>query len=579
MKKIAVCVKETNDGYSSDFLYKSNDFVTEGVVTDIRLSWISGVFDSSTNELREKLKETTPLKFIKFTKEYFYLVILKMGQTSRWNDNVAVWCQIPVGVNPTYTEWNNLISNIEGVLSKKEALTKPESWSFLDAITSKTYDCADIVVDYTESSKTYACRYLTISNNIYDFLKNYYQAGYQKYEAVVLFSEDQKQTVTCKPSVKDLTSEQLNAMVVLQVPQNPDGWQPYNERNELFDKPMLVGVNEEISVYWKKIGCKTICKNGVGGTPSSFLISQTEYRKLMNKSSFHIRDEKGQDVSQFSVKIDGKDFRNGELELPMDFNLTKADVAISLKGVEKTDGKSSQKIIFGVVGVVVGLAIGLIVGFSRTPKVVEVPVQQARPFSCARYFEENKNVWEKASMDSCSDLKGAFELLASYDFKALQEKSDLFAKYDGLKDLIPMIAKSVELGFQVDAENHFKSGSINVAEFKDQLLTMYMNSYESWFKEELDIFAPDLFDALYAYDKETVKKYSKPGRDAIKNICDNCLKAGKVHPQHYLNAEEINIDDYVKSFSNAPAVSSSSTKKQETPSKPVKDYSGQGADD
>ena len=80
MKKIAVCVKETNDGYSSDFLYKSNDFVTEGVVTDIRLSWISGVFDSSTNELREKLKETTPLKFIKFTKEYFYLVILKMGQ-------------------------------------------------------------------------------------------------------------------------------------------------------------------------------------------------------------------------------------------------------------------------------------------------------------------------------------------------------------------------------------------------------------------------------------------------------------------------------------------------------------------
>ena len=28
MKQIAVCVKETNDGYSSDFLYKSSYFVS-----------------------------------------------------------------------------------------------------------------------------------------------------------------------------------------------------------------------------------------------------------------------------------------------------------------------------------------------------------------------------------------------------------------------------------------------------------------------------------------------------------------------------------------------------------------------
>ena len=75
MKRIAVCVKETNDGYSSDFLYKSANFVNEGIVTDIRLSWISGVFDSSTDELREKLKDTKPLTFVKFTQKFFYLVI------------------------------------------------------------------------------------------------------------------------------------------------------------------------------------------------------------------------------------------------------------------------------------------------------------------------------------------------------------------------------------------------------------------------------------------------------------------------------------------------------------------------
>ena len=289
MKNIAVCVKETNDGYSSDFLYKSN-FVNEGVVTDIRLSWISGVFDSSTNEFREKLKETTPLKFIKFTKEYFYLVILKLGQTSRWNDNVAVWCQIPIGVFPTYTDWNNLVTQIDDVLNKKDALTKPESWSFFDTLLSKSYDCEDVVVDFKECNKMYACRYLTAVNNLSEFLKNYYQAGYQNYEAVVLFSQEQKQTVTCKPTVKDLTSEPLDEMVVFHAPQNNDGWQPYDGKDELIEKPILYGKNEPVTVYWKRTGCKTIQRNGIGGNAVAFQISQSDYRKVMNKSSFQIHE-------------------------------------------------------------------------------------------------------------------------------------------------------------------------------------------------------------------------------------------------------------------------------------------------
>ncbi|MCQ2959881.1 MAG: hypothetical protein MJ198_06810 [Bacteroidales bacterium] len=577
MKQIAVCIKETNDGYSSDFLYKSNNFVNEGVVTDIRLSWISGVFDSSTNDLREKLKDTTPLKFIKYTREYLYLVIMKLGQTSRWNDNVSVWCQIPLGVFPAYADWSALISNIEGVLNKKEALTNPESWKFLDSLLNKSYACDDVVIDYTEGTKPYACRGLSLTNDIYGFLKNYYQPGYQNYEAVILLDEKQKESVTCKSSVKDLSQEPLDEMVVFPVLKNEDGWLPYNVKNEILDKALLVGKSESFEIYWKKAGCKTIVKKGNGSSVASFQIEQNEYRKIMNKSSFKIRDEKGLDISSFSVKIDGRDVKNGEIDFPMDYNLSKAKVDISLQGVSAAGKGSSSKIIFGIIGIVLGLIIGLVIGFSRTPKVVEVPVQQARPFSCVRYFEENKNVWEKASMDSCSDLKGVFELLASYDFKALQEKADLLKKYDGLKDLAAMIEKSAELGFKVSDGEKIKKQSIVVQDFKNTMLKMYLESNTSWFKEELDVFAPDLFDALYAYDKDEIKQYSTVA--AVKNILDDCFKAGKSHPRHYSNAEEINVDMYVKSFSNATVTAPSTSTTKAVSSKPAKDYSGQGADD
>lgn len=578
-KKIAVCVKETNDGYSSDFLYKSANFVNEGIVTDIRLSWISGVFDSSTNELREKLKDTKPLTFVKFTRNFFYLVILKVGQTSRWNDNIAVWCQIPLGVKPLYSDWNMLISTIERVLNVKETLAKKESWLVLDQILGKEYDCSDTCIEWGDAPKNYACRYLSISENLYTYLQNYYQAGYQNFEAILLLDEGQKQMVTCKSSVQDLTSVPLEQMVVLQPFTNADGWLPYNDKNELMETALLVGQKQTVSVYWKKTGCKTICKTGVGGDAAAFQITPNDYKKIMNKSSFKIRDGKGQDISSFIVKVDGRDFRNGELEFPIDYNMSNAKVDISLQGVEKTEGNPMLKtILFAVGGVVLGLIVGLVIGFSRTPEVIEVPVQQARPFSCTRYFEENPHVWEKASMDSCSDLKGVYELLAAYDFKGLQEKKDVMEKYTGLKDLTEMVDKAVELGFQVDASKRITTGSFQVKTFTNTLLTIYLESYNSWFKEELDVFDPDLFDALYAYDGKIVKQYVSAERPSLRTIWESCYMSGKSHPQHYLNAEEIQKDAYMKSFtavSNAPKT----TQKQEAPSKPKKDYSGQGADD
>ena len=110
------------------------------------------------------------------------------------------------------------------------------------------------------------------------------------------------------------------------------------------------------------------------------------------------------------------------------------------------------------------------------------------------------------------------------------------------------------------------------------MLTIYSESYNSWFKEELDVFDPDLFDALYAYDGKIVKQYVSAERPSLRTIWESCYMSGKSHPQHYLNAEEIQKDAYMKSFtavSNAPKT----TQKQEAPSKPKKDYSGQGADD
>ena len=579
MKRIAVCVKETNDGYSSDFLYKSANFVNEGIVTDIRLSWISGVFDSSTDEFREKLKDTKPLTFVKFTQKFFYLVILKVGQTSRWNDNIAVWCQIPVGMSPSYSDWNSLISTIVGILSVKETMAKKESWLALDAILNKEYNCVDARIENLDTPKNYACRYLSVTENIYTYLQNYYQAGYQNFEAVLLLDESQKQMVTCKSSVKDLTSEPLSQMIVIPQLTNADGWQPYNGKDELLDSALVVGKNEQLSVYWKKSGCKTVCKTGVGGDAAAFQITPNDYKKLMNKSSFKIRDEKGQEISSFIVKIDGKDFRNGEMEFPIDYNMSNAKVDIALRGVEKTEGNKMVKTIaFGVGGALLGLIIGLVIGFSRTPEVVEVPVVQARPFSCTRYFEENPHVWEKSSMDSCSDLKGVYELLAAYDFKGLQEKKDVMEKYTGLKDLTAMVDKAVELGFQVDASKRFTSGSIQVKTFVNTLLTIYLETYDSWFKEELDVFDTDLFDALYAYNSKIVKQYVSAERPSLKSIWESCYMSGKSHPQHYLNAEEINKEAYMKSFT-AVSTAPKTTKKQESSSRPVKDYNGQGADD
>ena len=141
-----------------------------------------------------------------------------------------------------------------------------------------------------------------------------------------------------------------------------------------------------------------------------------------------------------------------------------------------------------------------------------------------------------------------------------------------------MVDKAVELGFQVDASKRFTSGSIQVKTFVNTLLTIYLEMYDSWFKEELDVFDTDLFDALYAYNSKIVKQYVSAERPSLKSIWESCYMSGKSHPQHYLNAEEINKDAYMKSFT---AVSSApkTTKKQESSSRPVKDYNGQGADD
>lgn len=578
MKSIAVCVKETNDGYSSDFLYKSANFVNEGVVTDIRLSWISGFFDSSTNELCEKLKGVKPLKFVKLTKNYFYLVIVKLGQTSRWNDNVAVWCQIPLGVRPSEFEWETMVSSIERTLGVKETLAKKESWTFLDSFVDKSYECENLIVDIVEVSKLYACRFLTATETLMSYLRNYYQAGYQNFEAIVLLDEEQRNMVTCKSTVLDVTKNAFDDMIALQLHNNEDGWQPYNEKDDLLDTPILIGKKEQRSIFWKKSGCKTICKTGVGGDSQSFQITPNEYRKIMNKSSFTIRDEKGQKLSSFMVKVDGKDFRNEEIEFPIDYNMSKAQIDIALHGVEVVDGKKNlKKILMGVGGVVLGLVVGLLIGFSRTPKVVEVPVVQAVPFSCSKYFEENTNVWEKASMDSCEDLHGVFDKLAKYDFKGLQEHREEMEKYNGLRDLIAMVDKAVELGFQIDQSNYVTDGRIRVESYIGTLLTTYIESYKSWFKEELDVFDPQLFDALYLYDKNVVKKYVNADRPSLQAIWNDCYMTGKSHPQHYLNAEEINTEDYARSFTTVSAAPKVSKKVE--PVAPKKDVTGQGADD
>jgi hypothetical protein len=579
MKQIAVCVKETNDGYSSDFLYKSSYFVSEGVVTDIRLSWISNVLDTSTNELREQLKETTPLRFIKFTKEFFYLVILKMGQTSRWNDNVAVYCQVPLGVCPTATEWDTLIQAIDGVLEKKELLAKPESWTFLDSLLQKNYECEDVFVEYAEGAKPYACRYLSRLNSLSLFLLNYYQPGYQNYEAVVLISENQKQTVVCKPSVVDLTKEALKEMAVFSAPKNTDGWLAYTANDTLLDKPIMVAKSEPLTIYWKKPGCRTISKTGGATNPASFQVNQDDCKMVISKKQFKITDDNGHSVPSFKMTIDGTGCRNGEIELPVGYSISNAAIRIALQGVIlKADKKIlTHKILFAVLGLILGLAIGLIIGLSRTPSVVYVPAEPVvEPFSCEKYFKTNTEVWSKASIDSCEDLHGVFELLVSYDFEGLQTKKSVMTKYEGMKDLVPVIAKAAELGLHVDSSGAVTSKILKPARFKERILTAYLETFDVWKKEDLDVFDADLFNALYHYTGDVVKNYNVDGRTKIKTICEQGFKFGNTCPDLYSNSKEITFQNYMTTFKAMP------TSKKETPvkkvEKPVKS-AAQGADD
>ena len=280
-------------------------------------TWTKNVRDTREDcKVIEGLNEDSRSSVIMYTAdkvgEYYTIISLIDG---RRTDFISAWVFRPWGLEISGKE---LLSVIEDV--RNEILASEISEDKLAKLFSNVYPESESTISpiCTEGVSS-AARFYNKKGADYSLSEIFALGMAQKvnkgYKAVFLVDCSMGLTAS---GCTDISSSELEQLVSVYPPMPQqlaaaNGFIPYLENGEQFQKPISVISGAEIKVVWKKAGYQDISSRYIAkGDKSSISVPGPEsYIKLIPISRFKIVDETGQEISNCRIRIENRDFPQG----------------------------------------------------------------------------------------------------------------------------------------------------------------------------------------------------------------------------------------------------------------------------
>ena len=283
-------------------------------------AWTKNVRDTREDcKVIEGLNEDSNSSVIMYTAdkigEYYTIISLIDG---RRTDFISAWVFRPWGLEISGKELLSVIEDVrneilaseinEDKLAKLFANVYPESESTISPI------CTEGVLSaarfYNKKGADYSLSEI--------FALGMAQKVNKEYKAVFLVDCAMGLTANGCADISGTELEQL-VSVYPPTPQqlaNANGFCPYLENGEEFQRPISVISGAEIKVVWKKTGYEDIASRYIVRGDKSYISvpNPDSYRKIIPISRIEIVDESGQKISNCRVRIENRD-------IPQDGNI------------------------------------------------------------------------------------------------------------------------------------------------------------------------------------------------------------------------------------------------------------------
>lgn len=314
--KLGFVLQITQRGNASESFSINKKEVWSHYIDDVR---------TPIKELNNFLGTEKVVYLVKFLGSIGYLIcVIKSSPegSPRPDDNTAAWVYFPSNVCISSEQTIRILHIVEEAISK-ELRTDYEQ---LENLFSNDYETNDVLISAvgtinskksTDPNYAYAVRYYNGDFILSELLGNYIaQKEYGNYKGIILIDKTS--------GVNHTSNSELNfepQQICTYHPISPiDGFVPcLNNNYSPFDKSIEVPIGTPITIYWVKKGYVDIKKtfNAESGMifPETAMINQRDYKVIIPKNLFSVKDHNGVPVSHFDVWIDRQRMEGETMEV------------------------------------------------------------------------------------------------------------------------------------------------------------------------------------------------------------------------------------------------------------------------
>jgi S-ribosylhomocysteine lyase len=223
-------------------------------------SWTKKVWDLRNNGFISNINTGNSLNILMLSEiENGHIITIARCSTGRTDDYISAWIYVPCAIDIT----GKILVKIINIVQKEINATNLDK-ELLDELFSRAYDAAPAKkICSNSTSEQIAFRYYGAgtTEELYEILDAPCQSYYRNFKTILLF--DKASAAICA-NATDLTTRDIERMVVVSQPHSVDGWTPYI-KNEIFDTPIYMRVGDKVELEWRRKGYAPI--------PKSFIVA------------------------------------------------------------------------------------------------------------------------------------------------------------------------------------------------------------------------------------------------------------------------------------------------------------------
>ena len=288
-------------------------------------SWTKKVWDLRNNGFISNINTGNSLNILMLSEiENGHIITIARCSTGRTDDYISAWIYVPCAIDIT----GKILVKIINIVQKEINTTNLDK-ELLDELFSRAYDAAPAKkICSNSTSEQIAFRYYGAgtTEELYEILDAPCQSYYRNFKTILLF--DKASAAICA-NATDLTTRDIERMVVVPQPHSVDGWTPYI-KNEIFDTPIYMRVGDKVELEWRRKGYAPI--------PKSFIVAdnakadaprENEYRVMLSYNNIKVQDENRRSIDNYTLKIENQTVNPGcEIAISKDV-ITRAKVVIT----------------------------------------------------------------------------------------------------------------------------------------------------------------------------------------------------------------------------------------------------------